>query len=293
MNSKNPVKKESAITVIPTILANTKQELDENLVKVLPVSKTLQIDFMDGHFVPSKGVDIEDIPDLTRWSSWTFEAHLMMYHPEKWFEEAAKKGFKRVIFHYEAVEDKNIAKIAQQIRDLKMMPVLAINPDTPPIRILKYTQFVDGILFLGVHPGFNGAPYVTTTPQRIKEFIEDIKEKDKKIINTKLKNNSSNKKILSKSKLFIQVDGGIGPDTIAQVIRAGATRVNSGSYIRNAQDPSKAIAALYEIVNPTSSKKIISIEKTITKQNTKKSNKKKNIRTSLNIIKKRLTKLKL
>ena len=212
-----------SVRIIPTVLANTKDEFDERLAKLLPSSNELQIDFMDGHFVQSTGVPPEDIPDLHRWSAWTFEAHIMVYHPERYIEELAEKGFKRIIFHYETVEDKRIADFAQHIRDNGMIPIMALNPETPVRRVVRYASTVDGILFLGVHPGFNGAPYVEETPARIEELVE-------------LTGGSR--------RFFIQVDGGMTPETIGAVVAAGADRINSGSFVSKADDPSAAIKLL-------------------------------------------------
>jgi ribulose-phosphate 3-epimerase len=99
--------------------------------------------------------------------------------------------------------------------------VLAINPETPIERLFPYVDDVDGVVFLGVHPGFNGAAYVKETPKRIALFRKSV---DK--------------------KLQIQVDGGMNPTTLHEVVAAGATRINSGSFISNAQDPKKAIKEL-------------------------------------------------
>lgn len=223
---------QSKISIIPTVLANTKNEFDDRLARLLPISKELQVDFMDGKFVPSTGVTLNDIPDLKRWAAWSFEAHLMVYHPETWIEELHKKGFKRVIFHFEAVKDKEIEQIADLIREHEMIPVIAINPETSPKRILKYAQFVDGILLMGVHPGFNGAPYVPEQ-QRIAELTTLFKE--------------------IKNPPQIQIDGGMKPETISAVVAAGAIRINSGSYVNNAPNPLLALNALYIAAQPLSS----------------------------------------
>lgn len=222
------------IRIIPTVLANTKEEFEERLAKLLPASNELQIDMMDGQFVPSTGIAVDDLPDLKQWDDHLFEVHIMVYHPERYIEPLAQRGCRRVIFHYEAIEDKRIPELVQSIRGLGMQSIIALNPETPVERILPFTGLVTGVLFLGVHPGFNGAPYVSSTPERIEELV-------------RLTNGAPR-------SFYIQVDGGMTPETVGDVVRAGATRINSGSFVSKADDPTAAIQQLMEIAQAATPK---------------------------------------
>jgi ribulose-phosphate 3-epimerase len=221
-----------AVKIIPTVLARTKEEFDQRLQKLLPVADELQVDFEDGRFVPSTGVPVHEVPDLRNHPEVSFEAHLMVQTPGALIQPVAQRGFKRVIFHVEVIDERIMAGLLEQCVKYGVRPVLAINPETPVDVLLPYAHQVDGVLFLGVHPGFNGAPYVPETAGRIAEFA--------------MKNPNK--------ALSIQVDGGMTPETIAGVAAAGATRINSGSFISNAPDPKAAIRQLIdaaEAVTPT------------------------------------------
>jgi|GEM_PF-822742 len=219
-------RQKSSVRIIPTILANTMADFTTRMNRLLPVANELQVDFMDGRFVPSTGIPLEEIPDLTRYPGKTFEAHLMVEDPENWIEGLIAKGFNRFIIHYEAVPEMDLLLLIDMLHKDGKQVLLAINPETDVRRVLPYTRQVDGILFLGVHPGFNGAPYVTSTPSRIAEFIA-----------------------LNKHPTSVQVDGGMTPETIGAVVAAGATAINSGSFVGNAPDPSSAMAALRKAAN--------------------------------------------
>lgn len=214
-----------SITIVPTILANSLEEFNARLKKLLPIADEIQVDIMDGKFVPSRSIAINEVPEVKQWPSKRFEVHLMVENPGAHIQPMARRGFKRVIFHIEAVKDGTMKGLLAQCAKYKVKPVLAINPETPVEKLLPYVKEFDGVVFLGVHPGFNGAPYVKETPKRIKKFAQQ----------------NTNK------KLIIQVDGGMTPETIKGVVAAGATRINSGSFISNAKDPKKAIAALGEV----------------------------------------------
>jgi len=68
--------------VIPSIFAESKEEFDEKFSNLVKISKKIQIDFMDGKFVSAKGIRASNVPNLKKYKN-DFEAHLMVYRPEK------------------------------------------------------------------------------------------------------------------------------------------------------------------------------------------------------------------
>ena len=75
-------------TIIPTIFSKNKKEFDERLKKLLRVSRSLQIDIMDGKFVKAKSIPIKEIPKLQK--NHVFEAHLMCKSPDRYIKKIAK-----------------------------------------------------------------------------------------------------------------------------------------------------------------------------------------------------------
>src|SRR3989344_6352940 len=91
--------------VIPTVFAHTSAEFDKRFAIVIKVARAVQIDFMDGILVPAKSINLADVPDLKKYTCY-FEAHLMVARPEIWIKSCSDKGFKKIIFHIEALQNK-------------------------------------------------------------------------------------------------------------------------------------------------------------------------------------------
>ena len=208
--------------IIPTIFAHTKKQFNERLKKLLPIAKELHIDFMDGKFVKAKGVNIEDIPNLKKYRT-VFEAHLMVMNPSQYVLALKKNGFKKIIFHYEAVKDKDkILGLIYYIKNKGMKAIIAINPETIIDKIKDFFHEIDGVLLMGVHPGREHQRFITKVYGKIKKLRK---------MNKKIK---------------IQVDGGINFKTAKKLRKVGVDILNSGSFISEAEDSKKALKELKE-----------------------------------------------
>lgn len=86
--------------IIPTDFAKSKKEFYKKFIRLVKISKDIQIDFMDGVFVKSKSIHIEDVPYLLDYNN-NFEAHLMVKDPELWIYKAVRRGFSKIIIHIE------------------------------------------------------------------------------------------------------------------------------------------------------------------------------------------------
>ncbi len=203
--------------IIPTIFAHNEKEFRERFIKILPTSKNIQIDFMDGKFVKSKSLLPEKIPSLKKFNK-NFEAHLMTKNPEKYLSTLKRKGFKKVIFHFQNSLD--VESITKKIRSLKMSPWLAFNPEVSIKRIIPNLKKTNGILLMGVHPGKENQKLIPSTIKK----IQALKKLDK--------------------SLKIQIDGGVNDKTVSSLAKAGADYLNSGSFISNAKNPKEAMRKL-------------------------------------------------
>jgi len=210
--------------IIPTVFAKTKQDFDKRLFKLIDISKEIQIDFMDGHFVNTKGITLADVPNLKNFNN-KFEAHLMTKHPETWIKRLKNKGFHKVIFHYEAVENDNeIKKLVNDIHKLDMEAFIAINPGTHEAKIIDFLNIVDGVLLMGIYPG---------------------KEHQKLVFKIYLKLKSLREKNM---KIPIQIDGGVNFFNAQRLSEEGATILNSGSLVAESEDPKEVLDELKFLV---------------------------------------------
>jgi len=208
--------------IIPTIFSYDKEEFFFKLEKLISISKSIQIDFMDGVFVNSKSVNPRFVPDLSSYKN-VFEAHLMVKNPVSFFDKIKNKGFKKVIFHVESFKDLNDVKIFfNKLKKKGIIPVVAINPDT--YLSDELVSSFDFFLVMGVNPGKEKQSLIKSTYGRIRKI--------KKLNN----------------KAIIQVDGGVNVKNSGKLFKAGANYLNSGSFISSSKDPKVALFSLVKEV---------------------------------------------
>ncbi|MFC1801212.1 ribulose-phosphate 3-epimerase [Nanoarchaeota archaeon] len=199
--------------IIPTVVSNSQKDLEKRIKKVRKFAKRFQIDVVDGKF--AKNVSFEF--DFKLPQGLKYEAHLMVNDPMKWIEKHGHK-VDMIIFHVEPVKD--IGKVIKLIKSKKKKVGLGLKAKTPVSKIKKYFKRVDQVTVLTVNPGFYGSKFLPGPLKKIKE----IKKGNKKI--------------------KIQVDGGMGPETIGLAKKAGADSFCVGSYLQKSRDVKKAIEVL-------------------------------------------------
>lgn len=206
--------------IIPTVFAENKRDFEEKFEKALELSNKIQIDFMDGKFVKTKSINLSEMSNLKNYKGKIFEAHLMVFHPEKYIKELGKRGFKKIIFHYEAVKENEIKNIVNSIKKLKMIPFIALNPETEINEITNFINIVKGVLIMGVNPGKEGQKFIEKTYQKIISLRKISKNLD------------------------IEVDGGVNDRNVRKIVLAGANLINSGSFLYNSKNPKLLLDSL-------------------------------------------------
>jgi len=201
--------------IVPAILTDKLDDLQNMIDIAMGFTDYVQIDLMDGAFVPSKSISLDALKGLE--FSIYVEAHLMVDDPKKYLDVLKSIRTKKVIFHFEA--DGEPMEVISNIRDSGMEAGLAINPKTSISDIEFLIPFVDSILFLSVDPGFYGSP-----------FIHDVLNKIK-FLRTRF------------PSAFIGIDGGISPDNIKDVKEAGVDYACVGSRIFLQPDPGESYNA--------------------------------------------------
>lgn len=208
--------------VIPTVFASSKKDFDSRLEKISGIAKDIQIDIGDGKFVKFKSVEIGRMPDLRKYKN-NFEAHLMVRNPESYLKKAKAKGFKKIIFHYEALKDNDkIGKLILKIKKLKIDVFIAVNPGTDISFILPFLRNIDGVLIMGIRPGRERQHLLPETYEK----IEKLRRFDPGIP--------------------IEIDGGVNFENAWKLKMAGANYLNSGSLIAESEKPKETIKKLEE-----------------------------------------------
>ena len=173
----------------------------------------LHVDVMDGHFVPNLTIGPPVIESLRARTKLVLDVHLMIEKPELSIADYVRAGADRVTVHVEACP--HLHRTIQQIRELGAKPGVALNPATPVTALDAILSEVDTVLVMSVNPGFGGQRYIRASSSRIA------------VLRGALDAIGSNAEL--------EVDGGINAETIAEVVRAGATMLVIGSGIYNAR----------------------------------------------------------
>ncbi len=178
-------------------------------------------DVMDGHFVPNLSYGAPIIASVRASTDLIFDAHLMMEEPGRYLNDFIDAGCDCLTFHYEAVEDPR--SLLQSIRRAGRVAGLAINPGTPVDDMTPLLPDCDMVLVMSVEPGFGGQSFMRIALEKLRQ----------------LRDHDSASPVLA-------VDGGIGPRTIGQSAKAGATLFVVGSAIFDRDDYPVVIKELTE-----------------------------------------------
>ncbi|MDD5043731.1 MAG: ribulose-phosphate 3-epimerase [Patescibacteria group bacterium] len=207
------------IEIIPAILEKTRAGFLNKIKIAVKIAKWIQIDIMDGKFVPTKSYF--DLKVFKKYPRNNFEAHLMVDYPTKYLKKLANFGVKRVIFHVECREP--IANVIEMVKKQKMSAGLAFNPRTLVKKIKPFLNKIDVLLFLGVTPGRQGQKFQPSVLKKVKEV----------------------KKLKPRCKLAL--DGGVNDKNAKRLVRAGIDILCIGSYLLISADIKKTFAKLKSI----------------------------------------------
>ena len=167
----------------------------------------LHLDVMDGTFVPNISFGPPVIKTLRKQSSLFFDVHLMIREPERHLEAFADAGADMLVVHAEACL--HLERTLSEIRRLGMKAGVALNPGTPLAMVEEVTDVLDMILVMSVNPGFGGQKFIPASLGKIRRLAAFLGPR--------------------KESVHIQVDGGVTPENTAELVRAGAGVLVSGS----------------------------------------------------------------
>lgn len=210
------------LIITPSILACNLARLQEEVDSVAGAADWLQVDVMDGHFVPNLSLGAPVIRHLK--TKLPLDIHLMVSNPRERLKEFFAVGARHITFHAEAVTDSSDRQdIIAHIRKGYATVGVALNPGTPVGAITDVIGDIDLVLVMSVHPGFSGQRFMPEVLVKVAELRAAHPE------------------------LMIQMDGGIDPITAKDCVRAGADNLVAASYIFGAQDRKAAIDALRKL----------------------------------------------
>jgi ribulose-phosphate 3-epimerase len=180
------------------------------------------VDVMDGRFVPNITIGPPVVAAIRKAATLPLDVHLMIVEPERYLEAFAEAGADVITVHAEATP--HLQRAVARIRELGKKAGVALNPGTSLSAVEWVLTDADMVLLMTVNPGFGGQAYIPSMTGKIELLRSQL--------------------LRSGLAVDIEVDGGIKEDNVAQVVKAGANVIVSGSGIFGTKDYAKTIAAM-------------------------------------------------
>jgi ribulose-phosphate 3-epimerase len=211
------------VEIAPSILAANFACLGEGIAAVeRGGAGMLHVDVMDGHFVPNISIGVPVVASLRKATRLTLDVHLMIESPETYIPAFAEAGADMISVHEEATP--HLDRALSLIREHGCKAGAVINPATPVAALSEVFGIVDHVLVMSVNPGFGGQKFIRGALGKIRE-LKRIRE--------------------SYNHTFrIEVDGGVGPDNVAELVQAGADILVAGTSIFHTPDIAEAVRSL-------------------------------------------------
>ena len=212
------------ILISPSVLNADLSNLAAEVGRI-STADYVHLDVMDNHFVPNLTFGLPVVEKVIASTGLGVDVHLMIEDPDTWAPAYAEAGAASVTFHAEAATAP--VRLARELRRLGARAAVALRPATGVEAYLDLLSEFDMVLVMTVEPGFGGQSFITGTLPKIRRTRDAITALGRDI--------------------WVQVDGGVGRDTIGAAAAAGANVFVAGSAVYQAEDPEAEIRALRQL----------------------------------------------
>jgi ribulose-phosphate 3-epimerase len=212
-----------AVEIAPSILAADFACLGESVRAVERAGiSMLHVDVMDGHFVPQISIGVPVVASLRQATRLHLDVHLMIERPERHIEAFAAAGADMISVHQEATP--HLDRALAMIRERGCQAGAVVNPATPVTLLSEVLDKVDYVLIMSVNPGYGGQAFLPGATAKIRQ-LREMRER-------------------ARLDFLIEVDGGIGPENVSDVVRAGAQILVAGTSVFRTPDPASAARSM-------------------------------------------------
>ncbi|MBI5078253.1 MAG: hypothetical protein HZB11_02755 [Candidatus Yonathbacteria bacterium] len=222
------------IEIIPAIMPKDYEHLDEMMSLFAGVVPLVQLDIMDGKFVPERtwpyprdahfDAIVAEEEGMPEWETLDFEVDLMIENPELAVPKWVSAGARRIIVHVESMKD--FEKIRAAVPEGLIELGLAINTTTPIQTLAPFCHRIDFVQCMGIaRIGFQGEAF----DERVLDQVRVARS--------------------TRPDMPISVDGAVNMETAKRLVDAGVTRLVSGSAILGSDDFTQAITEMRNLVS--------------------------------------------
>jgi ribulose-phosphate 3-epimerase len=198
------------IELAPSILSADFAHLADHVQAVAEGGATLlHVDVMDGHFVPNLTIGPPVVASLRKVTRLPLDVHLMIENPDLFIPAFVDAGADWISVHQEACI--HLHRTLELIRSHNVNPGVVINPATPVEMLENILDMVDHVLVMSVNPGFGGQKFIPMVLHKVRRLVEMRAQR--------------------RANFRIEIDGGIGNDTVAEAVRAGVEILVAGNAV--------------------------------------------------------------
>ena len=221
-----PSKSPRMVEILPSILSADFARLADEIAKVENTGiRMLHVDVMDGHFVPNLTIGPPVVKSIRKATKLTLDLHLMIDDPDRFAPVFIEAGADQLSVHQEICP--NLDRTIRMIQSEGARAGVVINPATPVSVLDEVLEFVDYVLVMSVNPGFGAQRFLPNSLRKIRAL--DLKRRELGV------------------QFAIEIDGGVTPENIGDVIRAGCDWVVAGSSIFDSADPGATVTRMQQL----------------------------------------------